>query len=89
MPKYDLSFEQGGKFAMHFATTYPEYVDKLIIVDVAPIKYPERTSIRKYINGMKTMDLSTIHSRKEADQVASAFIPVRIITVLVLWCIYG
>ena len=35
-----LGHSLGGKTAMHFATQNPHFVDKLIVVDIAPRFYP-------------------------------------------------
>ncbi|MHC1698792.1 MAG: alpha/beta fold hydrolase [Geobacteraceae bacterium] len=35
-----LGHSMGGKAAMEFAVTYPEHVDKLVVVDFAPRSYP-------------------------------------------------
>ena len=35
-----LGHSMGGKLAMHFATTNPEQVEKLVVADIAPKAYP-------------------------------------------------
>lgn len=37
-----LGHSMGGKVAMRFAAEHPEYVDKLLVLDMAPVAYPER-----------------------------------------------
>lgn len=44
-----VGHSMGGKTAMHFACKYPERVDKLIIIDIAPIDY----NSQKYIEHTK------------------------------------
>src|SRR5690349_20114999 len=39
-----LGHSMGGKTAMQFAVTYPEKVDKLVVVDIAPRLYPPQHS---------------------------------------------
>src|ERR1700684_1714715 len=35
-----LGHSMGGKTAMHFAVSHPERVEKLVVVDISPKKYP-------------------------------------------------
>ena len=39
-----IGHSMGGKAAMLFAMQHPDVVDKLVIVDVAPVAYPDRHS---------------------------------------------
>lgn len=63
---------------MTFATMYPELIEKLIIVDVAPVHYG--SNHYKYhlglIESLQQLDLGTLKSRKQADLEVSKSIPV-------------
>jgi len=61
-----LGHSMGGKTAMNFAVTFPERVEKLIVVDIAPIYYPPHH--QQIFEGFHSIDLQRIESRKEADQ---------------------
>lgn len=65
---------------MHMALKHPNLVSKLVCVDVAPVTYEPFTAFGKYIEYMKSMDLSKVTSRKEADDYLKQFIPVRFCT---------
>ena len=64
-----LGHSMGGKVAMEFALTYPARVDKLIVVDIAPVQYPPHHS--DVFAGIAAIDLQSIKSRSEADQQLS------------------
>lgn len=61
-----LGHSMGGKTAMHFACSYPDYVDKLIVVDIAPKYYPPHH--QQIFEGFHSVDLKTIETRKDADE---------------------
>lgn len=61
-----LGHSMGGKTAMQFASTYPDMVDLLIVVDIAPKTYPE--SHQEIFEALLNLDLGQIDSRKEAEQ---------------------
>ena len=63
----------GGKTTMLFAITYPELVDKLIVVDIAPKAYARGHD--DVFAAMFSLDLATIHSRQEADAAMAKKIP--------------
>ena len=61
-----IGHSMGGKVAMLFATTRPEKVEKLVVVDIAPKGYPVHH--QGYIDAMNSLDLTSISTRKEADE---------------------
>lgn len=63
----------GGKTAMLFATQYPELINKLIVVDIAPKQYPVHHDT--IIEGLKSIDLSSLQSRTEADTALAEYVP--------------
>jgi len=73
-----LGHSMGGKVAMWLALSEPDYVQKLIIVDIAPVSYPDERS--KLFQGLKRLPLSELSSRLQADTCLSEYIdekPVR------------
>jgi pimeloyl-ACP methyl ester carboxylesterase len=68
----------GGKTVMFFAADYPEKVDNLIVVDIAPKNYtkisdysPQTINHEAIILAMLSLDLSKYNSRTEIDQKLS------------------
>jgi len=70
---YLLGHSMGGKAAMRFAVTYPEMVDKLIIVDITPKTYPP--GHEDVFAGLHALDLSALHSRQAADIALAKHLP--------------
>lgn len=59
-----MGHSMGGKASMVLAMTRPEQVNRLIVVDIAPVSYP-LTQMR-FINAMKAVDLSKVTRRSDA-----------------------
>ncbi|MGZ4049744.1 MAG: alpha/beta fold hydrolase [Bacteroidia bacterium] len=67
-----LGHSMGGKIAMQFAIDHPEYLDKLIVADIAPKQYsPQHKSV---IEGLLAVDFNIVKTRKEVDDILSKYI---------------
>ena len=60
-----LGHSMGGKTAMQFALNYPDMVDKLVVVDIAPKSY--KGGHEKILNALNSLDLTTLTDRKFAE----------------------
>lgn len=67
-----LGHSMGGKTAMQFAMNYPTEIDQLIVADIAPKAYPVHH--HQIIEGLKSLDFSSIQSRGQADLELSKYI---------------
>jgi len=67
-----LGHSMGGKIAMWLAINHPKRVNKLIVADIAPVEYPPHHN--QIINGLQSIDLTTISNRKEADTQLAQYV---------------
>ncbi len=67
-----MGHSMGGKTVMNFALKYPERVEKLIVADIAPRYYPVHHE--SILEGLNSLDLKEINSRKEADDALAKYI---------------
>jgi len=61
-----IGHSMGGKVAMQMALQHPEIIKKLVIIDIAPVKYEH--GFNDLINSLKSLPLDQISSRQEADK---------------------
>jgi len=69
-----LGHSMGGKVAMLFATKYPDQIDKLIVVDIAPKFYPVHHNV--ILEGLKAIPVESIESRQEADDILADYVDI-------------
>lgn len=68
-----VGHSMGGKTAMSFAAKYPELVDKLVVVDIAPKYYPPHH--QNILKGYRSIDLPKLETRKQAEEQLMELIP--------------
>ncbi|MBX2991226.1 MAG: alpha/beta fold hydrolase [Bacteroidetes bacterium] len=68
-----LGHSMGGKTAMQFALMFPDFVDKLVVVDVAPRKYANAHD--EILDAMCSLKLGRLSTRHEADVEIAKRIP--------------
>ncbi len=68
-----LGHSMGGKAAMAFALAHPARVGRLVVADIAPVRYPP--GLRAYVAAMQALPLRPGFTRKDADAALAATIP--------------
>ena len=68
-----MGHSMGGKTAMWLALNYPDLVQNLIVVDIAPIEY--KHSFEPLINALKNLPIAELSNRKQAELLLADFIP--------------
>ncbi|MHA6279455.1 alpha/beta fold hydrolase [Salinimicrobium sp. CAU 1759] len=77
-----IGHSMGGKTAMTAASLFPDLIEKLIVVDIAPKYYaPHHQEILK---GLAAVDDATLESRGEADEVLSKYVPEQAVRMFLL-----
>jgi pimeloyl-ACP methyl ester carboxylesterase len=85
-----VGHSMGGKVAMSLALRRPELLRALVVVDVAPVDYPEsggRTDepdeeaspFAGYIAAMRALDLDALQTRDDADHALRGAVPSRMV----------
>ncbi|MEU0092017.1 alpha/beta fold hydrolase [Kribbella sp. NPDC006257] len=60
-----IGHSMGGKTAMVTALQYPSVVERLVVVDAAPVTYPP--AFTDYARAMRTADLSNVQRRADVE----------------------
>ncbi|MGE5546228.1 MAG: alpha/beta fold hydrolase [Solirubrobacterales bacterium] len=72
-PAAVVGHSMGGKAAMVLATSRPELVERLVVVDIAPVGYTH--TFAPYIKAMRAAPLATATRRGDIEQSLAASIP--------------
>lgn len=83
-----IGHSMGGKVAMTFTLEHPEVVDKLIIVDISPKKYPGRNVHFDMISAMMAVDFEAVGTRDEVEALLKKSIPNKRIRLFVMKNLY-
>jgi len=64
-----LGHSMGGKVAMTFALNYGGILEKLIVADIAPVKYPAHH--HEVLHALNSVDFNQVTSRKDVEEILS------------------
>jgi pimeloyl-ACP methyl ester carboxylesterase len=70
-----VGHSMGGKICMLVALRHPELVERLVVVDVAPVPYDHAAEFDGYIKAMRAIDLDQLGRRSEADAALQEAVP--------------
>lgn len=74
LAKIDLvGHSLGGKVAMEIALQHPERVNRLVVMDIAPVKYPPHHN--QVFAGLQSLDTQSLSSRSAADAHMLQYVP--------------
>ncbi|MGD9898616.1 MAG: alpha/beta fold hydrolase [Calditrichaceae bacterium] len=65
-----IGHSMGGKVAMQYALMFPQKVEKLVVVDIAPKNY-YNTYFKMFLETLSAINLDSLKSRDEADMQLS------------------
>ena len=70
---YIMGHSMGGKVGMQFAVRNPDFLDKLVVVDIAPKTYEVHHDV--ILEGLQSINIDSLKSRSEADKALAAYVP--------------
>ncbi len=68
-----VGHSMGGKVAMALSLAHPGRVDRLVVADIAPVRY--KPALRGYVDAMQALPLTPGLTRRDADAHLAATIP--------------
>lgn len=70
-----LGHSLGGKVAMVLALRHPALVERLCVVDIAPVPYQRVGEFSGYIEAMRALDLDALTQRADAEAALAPAVP--------------
>lgn len=70
-----IGHSMGGKVAMQLALDYPGLLERLVVIDIAPMESETTRGYHAYTQALMALDLSQITDRASADAALSARVP--------------
>ncbi|WP_210504161.1 alpha/beta fold hydrolase [Nocardioides xinjiangensis] len=70
-----VGHSMGGKIAMCVALRHPDLVERLAVVDVAPVAYESGREFVGYIETMRAMDRAVLERREQAEEALREPVP--------------
>lgn len=70
-----VGHSMGGKVAMLVALRHPEVVERLCVVDIAPVAYRSAHVFEEFVSAMRAVDLESLERRGDADEQMSTAVP--------------
>jgi len=83
-----IGHSMGGKVAMTFTLEHPELVEKLVIVDISPRKYPGRNVHFDMIGAMMAVNFEAVSTREDVENLLEHTIPNKRIRLFVMKNLY-
>ena len=77
-----VGHSMGGKVGMTFSLLYPQLVQSLVVVDIAPVAYPLHH--QRVCEGLLAINVNAIQSRSDADSVLAEYVPESFIRLFLL-----
>jgi len=77
-----IGHSMGGKTAMRLALSAPSLVERLVVVDIAPVEYDHSTGA--YVEAMRKLDLDGLTSRNDVDERLEEAVPEPVIRAFLL-----
>ena len=67
-----IGHSMGGKTVMQFADEYPDMVEQMVVVDIAPVKY--KAGHNDVFDALFAIDIDKLSDRKQAESILAQYI---------------